>query len=169
MRILLDANVPRFAAVSAYRKIAEKKTAWGPVEGTLDVLEWGPPPYDRAPKFIRENAPCIPALALGAKAHNLSFYVYDLINKETWTTRPAIDWANRNIHHLFGAIELECPFSTDGILFSWNDPDCFKRYLNSIPTRVVDKKLSQLLELLGPKFSRDCLHVWFSDYHALDC
>lgn len=50
MRLLLDANVPRFAAVSAYKKIAEKRTSWSIATGPLDVLEWGPPPYEHAPK-----------------------------------------------------------------------------------------------------------------------
>lgn len=168
MRLLLDANVPRFAAVSAYKKIAEKTTQWGPSSSTLDVLEWGPPPYDRAPKFVRDNIPYIPALALNAKQTGVSFFDYDLIRKEIWNTRPAIDWANRNLHTLFDANELEYPFDTDGVLFAWNDPSCFDRYLNSIPLRVDDQKLSRLVELIGRQSSRDCLHAWLSDYHNLD-
>jgi hypothetical protein len=168
MRLLLDANVPRFAAVSAYRKVAEQTTQWGPSSVTLDVLEWGPPPYDRAPRFIRENIRHIPSLALNAELKGLSFFVYDLIKKEIWNTRPAIDWANRNIHDLFGAKELECPFSTDGILFAWNNPACFDRYLNSLPNRVNDLRLSKLVESLGRKSSRDCLHAWLSDHHSID-
>jgi len=138
------------------------------VESKLDVLDWGPPPYERAPKYIRSNLFFIPALALNAKTSGISFFTYNLIEKEYWKVRPAVDWAKRDIRHLFGAIELLCPFNTDGVLLAWDDPTCFDRYLNSLPARIKDQKFSKLLQTMGAECSRDCVHVWVSDHHELD-
>jgi hypothetical protein len=168
MRLLVDVNIPRFAAVSAYKKVAEQTTNWGHISNTLDLLDFGPPPYERAPRFIRENISFIPALALRAKENDISFFTYDLLEKEYWKMRPAIDWADRDIRQLFDATELPFHINTDGILFAHDDPNCFDRYVNSIPKRIGDQKLIELVDELGENSSRDCVHMWFADYHSLD-
>jgi hypothetical protein len=168
MRLLLDVNIPRFAAVSAFRKIAEQSTAWGTIESKMDVIEWGPPPYERAPAFLRDNIAYIPALAVNAMRYDLSFFTYALLEREYWKLRPSFDWADRHLRLLFGANEIQFHINTDGVLFAHNDPKQFDRYMNSIPSRIGDPKLIRLIEELGIKSSRDCVHVWFADYNSLD-
>ena len=169
MRLLLDANVPRWAAVGAYKKIREQTIKWGPIITTRDVLERCPPPYDRAPRFFQQNIPYIPAIARAAEARNrITFYTYQLIEMEFWNVPPSFDWADRDIRRMFGCKELPFDVDMSGIIMSAFDPECFPRYLNSIPDRIADEKLKSLIRALGAEASRDCVHMWFVDYQGLD-
>ena len=169
MRLLLDANIPRFAAVSAYKKIREETITWGRIHDTKDVLEWCPPPYDRAPRFFQQNVPFIPALAqIADSTGGPSFFTYELMDMEFWNVRPAFDWANRDIRYMFKCKELPFNVDTSGIVISAFDPGSFPRYLNSIPDRIRDKKLTKLILEMGQQYSRDCVHMWFADHNNLD-
>lgn len=76
-------------------------------------------------KLIKENVPYIPALALNANRCGISFFTYDLLEKEYWNVRSAFDWANRDIRLMFGAKDIPFHINTDGVLFVANDPHIF--------------------------------------------
>jgi hypothetical protein len=169
MRLLLDANVPRYAAVSAYKKIREHTIQWGPIRDITDVVELCPPPYERAPKFFQKNVPFIPALAKFSESATTDvFYTYHLIDMEFWNVRPAFDWANRDIRKIFNCKELPLEIDSSGILLSTFDKGAFPRYLNSFLRRIDDANLSAIVKEMGQNYSRDCIHLWFADRHGLD-
>jgi hypothetical protein len=166
MRLLLDVNVPRFAAQSTGRIIGEKTTAWGGQVRKLKIVDHGPL-YPNVGRFLRENIPYIPALAFDGKNKGIEFCTYEILNFERWKIPPAIDWAGCDVTALFELREL--PFEIHGgCVIADGQKGTFDRFLRFLEEQFDDNLLRELKLQFKPSQSRDCCHVFLAHCSNFD-
>lgn len=166
MRLLLDVNVPRFAAQSTERVVGKKETSWGPHRSTLDIIDHGPL-YSDVDRFVRDNVPFIPSLAIEGRKRGIEFFTSELLTFERWNVPPAIDWAGRDIISLFELQEL--PFEIRGsCMILGGREDAFANFLTFLENQFDDETLTRLIKSPGKGRSRDCCHAFLAHRFDLD-
>jgi hypothetical protein len=166
MRLLIDVNVPRAAAVSKDRLIGEKAATWGNQIIRSKVIEHGPA-YPDVDRFLRLNIPFIPSLAIEGRKQGMEFFTYALLDFERWKVLPAIDWAQRDIHMLFEFQEIKFEIK-GGAIVTDGRPDTFKRFLTFLERQFDDPLLHEIEARMEERQSRDCCHAFIAHHFDLD-
>lgn len=165
-RLLIDVNVPRTAAASLARVIDQKTITWGPVTTRHNVIDYGPA-FPDVGRFLRENIPFIPSLAIKGSEMGLEFFTYSLLDFERWNVPPPIDWAGRDICELFHLKEIELNLNSGSVVMDSN-PETFRHFLKFLEKQLEEPLLLKLKAKMKQEQSRDCCHFVIAHRFGLD-
>lgn len=163
MRLLVDTNTMRHTAASCWEHQEDQLTMWGPWLIAHRRFKWRPKPQS---DVIMREIPYVPALGMAGAEHNLKFFTYQLLELESWTVKPPVDWAHRNIPQLFGLRRLQTRYDYNGIVIGGGVAltERIRRHVNGIK----DVRFLELVKALGAKSSQDALHVLVCERHGIE-
>lgn len=164
MKVILDSNVTRQVAASAYVHVCDDVLLWGDlIAGTRRYQYRFRPP--RSPEIAAEVA-YIPALAIEGKQRGIGFFQTQFQKYEVWHMKPAIDWARRSIDALFSPDILRHDTDYSGLIAGrgFDLKAAMRRHIVAIPS----DRLRHLIAAMGPKSSQDAYHLWIAEECGID-
>jgi hypothetical protein len=168
MLLLIDANIYRHPAAGAYVHVNDELLMWGPrIIATRTYQYRYKPPKKRK---IADEVYFVPALAKGARQHQVQFFTYWLIDYEMMGMPPAFDWIGRSTFDLFGPewLPQREPYYRGFICKSGTDFDLMTA-VRSFILGVEDARLKEILNAFGLENSQDAFHVWICEREGIDC
>jgi hypothetical protein len=164
MRYLIDTNTFRHPATSHWEHQEDELLLWGNTLIGVRRYQWRF--KSSASREIAVEIPYVPALGREGSVKGLQFFTYQLLDWESWTVRPSVDWARRSIRSLFQLQNITPKYQYRGILIGrgMNISQVIREFIDS----VQDKRLDEFKKILGPKHSQDAFHLFVCEHHGID-